>query len=299
MFEVPGDHDPMSPEWVLAFDEAIKAKSAEGGEPGSGEVALEVAVALANRVLKAEARVKELELSDLEALTPEDRIGIQRILLAADSRKRINRSAYEALIEDDLDVLASFIPSASLERRHIEDVLRASVDTYYLGPKLIRLLREMENDLQAQRELTRIAGMDAEKGGASVVRLANELELIRNALGDGSDESLWPPGKTVGEAVEGLVARPNFRDAFEAVNELSPPCDWLKRLRWAKTREDLETLIADAQKESLRRVMAEVNADVCTCENPPPHPEAEGAFLCSGDCPIHGDEDDIEEEPVS
>lgn len=36
----------------------------------------------------------------------------------------------------------------------------------------------------------------------------------------------------------------------------------------------------------------------CTCDNPPPHPGAEGVFHTSDDCPIHGDEDDIKEEPV-
>jgi hypothetical protein len=115
--------------------------------------------------------------ADIEGLTDEDRIGIQRILNAADSRRRINRNAYEALIQGDLDVLASFIPSANLERRHIEEVLRASVDTYYLGPKLIRLLREAEKRAQEAEER-------AGRASAAVRRWDQEaLSLLENTPG--------------------------------------------------------------------------------------------------------------------
>lgn len=185
--------------------------------------------------------------------------------------------AYEAAIGDAIEFDDT--------EYHVHEVTVKDVD------EMLEAASVADEEIHKAKQAARVAGMDAERSGKIV-------KTVCDALGNGADEDLWPPGKTLGEAVKLLAARPNFRDAFEAVNELSPPCDWLKRLRWAKTREDLEALIVDAQKESLRRVMAEVKADVCTCDNPPPYEGADGVFHVAGDCPIHGDEDDIEEEPV-
>jgi hypothetical protein len=40
-----------------------------------------------------------------------------------------------------------------------------------------------------------------------VTRLRSELDTVRDALGNGADENLWPPGRTVGEVVKALVLR--------------------------------------------------------------------------------------------
>jgi DNA repair exonuclease SbcCD ATPase subunit len=57
----------------------------------------------------------------------------------------INRAAYEQLIREDLAMLAEMMPKSCLERRHIEQVLRWSIDAQYVE---IRDLRQRLEEVE-------------------------------------------------------------------------------------------------------------------------------------------------------
>ncbi|MBU6287619.1 MAG: hypothetical protein KGS10_05600 [Chloroflexi bacterium] len=59
---------------------------------------------------------------------------------------------------------------------------------------------------------------------------ADQLDLIRAALGNGADEDLWPPGLTLVEAVASLVAR--YRALRRTIDD-----DQLVRF-WIGTRKE-------------------------------------------------------------
>ena len=80
---------------------------------------------------------------------------------------------------------------------------------------------------------------------AEIERLRADMDAVRAALGNGADESVWPPGLTVAEAVERL------RD--EAARERNAAVAWLE-MQFSLDGE----VAAHAIETGVHRRMAEV-----------------------------------------
>jgi len=230
-------------------------------------------IALLNTLLTERAKPRPWLINETEGST----------CVAATSQETA-WAAYQATIGEPVEFDDTEYHVHEVTVKHVDEMLDAALTA--------------DEELHKAKKAARIAEKDAEEKG-------KVLDEIRTALGNGADEALWPPGKTLGEAVKLLATMPFEVRAL--AKHYDRDGDFWSCLRcggmWPR---DIVTACATChQSGSTEGVLIQAGADVegprpegCDCANPPPYPGAPGAWGVSCACPIHGDEDDIEEEPV-
>lgn len=98
---------------------------------------------------------------------------------------------------------------------------------------------------------------------AAINRCAHGLEQVRAALGHGADETLWPPGQTVGDAVQALVMTnrklKEERESKEAIRLLAVNLsDCIRLLKTALANEGMISVrgMPDGTRETIDRAEA-------------------------------------------
>lgn len=103
---------------------------------------------------------------------------------------KLNRTAYERVIAEDVEVLNGALPQHSLERQHIEEVLKHSVVCYY-GPSdggaaevafdsVEAEVRRLREGIQALRDTywNSMATADQARSDYILTRFVHQLEKV-------------------------------------------------------------------------------------------------------------------------
>jgi len=123
---------------------------------------------------------------------------------------------------------------------------------------------------------------------ATVRRLANDGEATLISVAQGWGVLAWRPGR--GEGARELTRIGTGKTGREALQDA---IDYLKPIPSSRLLAGRVSALvsAGADRDGDR-------AEGCDCANPPPFPGADGAWGVSVACPVHGDGEEEQEEPI-